>query len=651
MKTLFSSSTFQLYGIWLLIFLLLFFVFNLQTFAQLNNIITDQLHGQIRLREEIVIVGIDDSSLNEIGSWPWNREIFADLTENILNSNPAVIAFDLLFLEERDGDAEFEEVLNNAENNIIVLGQKLEDTVFIKDIYNIETVRSGYVNFFAESDGKVRSSNPFVIQENICEQSFSLAVLNSYLKNHDNVNCENPLTIRSNTYNLSETNSLKFRYTRDDFPVVNVVDILAGNFEDSDFENKIVLVGSTIIDLRGDLPDVFTDIFGNTTPGVTIHANVINTYLENAFINPIPTSLTFVVIAVASFSLLFILQKLKRNILDFIAFASFLIVGNTIGVFLFEFDYIWDFVQYSLVILAVYVYSIVFKFVLEKQEKQFISNAFGKYLNKNLLETLLAQPDRLKLGGERKYMTVLFSDIRGFTSISEKLNSEELVQMINDYLDYMSNIIINNGGTIDKFIGDAIMALWNAPLPDEQHEEHAVIAALKMIKQSNKFNEKHPNYPDITIGVGVNSGNMVVGNVGGKGRFDYTVLGDNVNLGSRVESLTKYYGAPVLITENTAKKITSKSVGIRQVDVVIVKGKSDPIELYEPFFVESKNKDDVILFEKAYTLYEKGEFNNSINILQKLKNDTVAQSMIFRIQEMRKDEKDNWKGVYKWDKK
>lgn len=262
----------------------------------------------------------------------------------------------------------------------------------------------------------------------------------------------------------------------------------------------------------------------------------------------------------------------------------------------------------------------MYKYLIESSEKRFVKKLFGQYVNENLLKELEKNPDQLKLGGETKNMTVLFSDIRGFTTISEGLNPAELLDLINTYLDEMSNIILKNNGTIDKYIGDAIMAFWNAPLNDESHTFNAVNNALQMIEKLKLLRKSDTRFTNLNIGIGINTGDIIVGNVGSSKRYDYTVLGDNVNLGSRLEGLNKKYGTKIIISQTTYEQLSKniKNVIFRLLDKVTVKGKSHAIQIYQPMKKTKRNLYIKKMYENAFELYSLGHFVKAKNIFEQI---------------------------------
>jgi adenylate cyclase len=223
---------------------------------------------------------------------------------------------------------------------------------------------------------------------------------------------------------------------------------------------------------------------------------------------------------------------------------------------------------------------IAYRILTEEKEKKVIQGMFSNYVSKSIVDELIKHPEKLELGGEERNITVLFSDIRGFTTLSEKLTSQELVAHLNEYLSAMTDIIFKYEGTLDKYVGDEIMAFWNAPLEQENHAELACLAALEMMSKLHNLNENWPEDRNLNIGIGMNTGLMTVGNMGSKSRMDYTLMGDNVNLGARLEGTNKIYGTNIIISELTYVEIKDQFI-CRELDNIRVKGKQKPVMIYE----------------------------------------------------------------------
>ncbi|MBN2015352.1 adenylate/guanylate cyclase domain-containing protein [Candidatus Dojkabacteria bacterium] len=292
-----------------------------------------------------------------------------------------------------------------------------------------------------------------------------------------------------------------------------------------------------------------------------------------------------------------------------------------------------------------------------------LKQAVSQYVNPQILERILTNPKSLRLGGQTRTMTVLFTDIRNFTTISENSQAKDLITFVNDYFNSITQTILRNDGTIDKFAGDSLMAFWNAPLADPEHSLRACITALKIVQDVSSFNEEHKKkkgFPRIETGIGINTGRIIVGNVGSSRRFDYTVLGDDVNVASRLESLTKIYKVPIMLGHNTVlalKRVAKFSeFSIRLLDIVKVKGKGKNIGIYELMGPrEEKLEGFVSIYEEAFNLYKEGKFNEAsskfIQILSE-RNDYPSKMMLVRCyQFMEEAPKADWDGTWEWGSK
>ena len=298
------------------------------------------------------------------------------------------------------------------------------------------------------------------------------------------------------------------------------------------------------------------------------------------------------------------------------------------------------------------------QYMATAKEKKFIRESFGYYLAPQIIEEIMKDPSGLKLGGARKKVTILFSDIRGFTTISEGMSPEQLTGFLNKYLTLMSNIIMKHGGIIDKYIGDAIMAFWGAPIDDKDHSMNALLTSLEMIKSLEYLNsERKEGDPEIKIGIGLNSGTVTVGNMGSEKRFDYTVIGDSVNLASRLESLNKFYGTEIIISETTINNIgpenlKEKNLSFREIDKVIVKGKNEAVRIYE---ILSPSKVSLIgesldNFKIGLNAYYNGDFRGAIDCLDKvivrLPHDGPSNVLLERCKKFQSNPPESWKGVF-----
>lgn len=364
--------------------------------------------------------------------------------------------------------------------------------------------------------------------------------------------------------------------------------------EQGTFKDKIVLIGSTMPEDKDIFPISFSKgrSGDNMIPGVEIHATVIQNVLDKnllyrqSLLNEI---LTIIISSLIIYIIVMSFKKMKFRfslLIEFIVFAIVVISIYTfykVSVYLFiNNNLVISVVNPSIAILLSYVAGTVYNYLTERKQNVLIKGMFSQYVNKAFVNELIANPDKLKLGGEKKNLTVLFSDIAGFTTFAEKKPPEELVSFINEFLNEMTDIIIRNEGTLDKYLGDAVMAFWGAPIPIEDHAYKACVTSLEMQNKLAELRDKwsksaeHP----IRIRIGINSGDVIVGNIGGAKRFDYTVLGDDVNLASRLEGANKEYGSNIMISDATYLLVKDK-VMVRELDVIRVKGKSEPTKVYE----------------------------------------------------------------------
>ena len=306
-----------------------------------------------------------------------------------------------------------------------------------------------------------------------------------------------------------------------------------------------------------------------------------------------------------------------------------------------------------LLILLFYTYWENQRFKEQSAKKQ-IKDAFQQYMSPAVIEELLKHPEKLKLGGEKKELTIFFSDIRSFATISEKFSPEKLVSVLNQYLSAMTEIIIKNNGVIDKYIGDEIMAFWNAPLDEPRHPALACSSALEMTKKLKELNSKwkKEGIEEIKIGMGINTGEAIVGNMGSSQRFNYTTMGDNVNIASRLESLNKVYGSPIIISESTYEKIKDYFI-CRELDFVMVKGRKEPTKIYELICKKEDETKDIKkfteLFENGLDKYRKAKWEDAINYFQKccqLNKDKASEVFISRCKEFKKSNIKKWDGIF-----
>jgi adenylate cyclase len=519
---------------------------------------------------------------------------------------------------------------------------------------------SGYFNAFPDTDGTIRWS-PLVIkfQDNYYTP-LSLSLLLQYL--------DWPMLslslaefgvegVRIGDINIptDETGRMLINYLgpAKTFPHYSISDIVKGRLAPENFKDKIVIVGATatgIYDLR-------VTPFSTVYPGIEIHATVIDNILHQNFLQRSAWTSLLDVCALIIFGLLIgiVIQRVKavQGILLSVFIVAFFVVANT---FIFARFNLWlNMIYPVLTMFMIYMGITIYRYITEEREKKKIKGAFQYYLTASVINEMLKDPTKLKLGGDKKDLSVLFSDIRGFTSISEKLTPEELVHLLNEYLTAMTNVVFKYDGLLDKYMGDAIMAVFGAPLDQPDHPIRACRTALGMMEELKKLQEKwaEEDKPVLDIGVGINTGDMVVGNMGSEMRFDYTVMGDSVNLGSRLEGINKEYGTNIVISEFTYEAVKNV-LFCRELDSVRVKGKKLPVRIYE-LMGEKQDAEKwgnaISLFEEGLSKYKQGLWNEAIECFQKVLEirpvDPPSRLYIERCEALKENPPEGpWDGVF-----
>jgi len=634
---------------------------------------------------DVILVKIDDYSLDKINSWPIPRENYLKLMSVLENFGVKVVAFDVLFPENSqklDIDNDFAKKLKSFEKNgkrvflaytlassseatldevpvelltdalltksyggkDIILSKIAKFTFPLETLYK-EEIGFGHITTFEDSDGIFRKYKLVANIDSIYLGSLGLNVVESYLnkKHLIQVNPDGSAEIQTehSKIELNRYGEMKIRYlgSENKFPSISFYDLISAKADDPELKkilkDKIVFIGSTAVgahDLRPSPVDP-------KMPGVFSHMNLVNMFLKNFFFKPSNESLIISFAFFLLFTLLFLtIQKQQNAIIDLL-----FLVGYQASIWMADYLYFlkngYEIKLFYLIIgsISLYAWSTFLNFYEANKEKKYIKGAFSRYVSPNVVDQMLQNPDLLHMGGEKKNITCLFSDVRDFTSISENLSPQELSYALNYYMTQMTNLIFETHGTLDKYIGDAIVAIWGAPLPDLDHPQHAVETSIKMIQMIPEINHhfQSKGIPDFKIGIGINSGECSVGNMGSEKIFSYTALGDNMNLGARLEGLCKVYQCQILISEST--RISLKGIKTRYIDQVIVKGKTQPVTIHEvltpdhPFYQDDK----CALYEKMVERYLSFDFASVIKLAHELSmEDFPTKRILHRAQEL-----------------
>ncbi len=531
----------------------------------------------------VLMVAIDDSSIAEIGRWPWPRTVHAELLSKMHAAD--VVAYDVMFSEVSNAsdDAALANAVQESGNVVLpvelALRQSSEKITFdprqtiatLSEI-SIQARAVGHVNTPPDTDGIVRRI-PLRVASPSGDLTSAFA-LRAYETAHPGDAIHG---VPVDRYDRLLVRYLGNPGTR--FETVSAADVIRSRIDPSVFQGRAVFVGATAQDLHDNQLVPTSD--GTPMPGVEIHATLYDTLLQEAWISPMPTWIAVLSLIILGAFLGAVLPWIRARWSPLFALGLW-VVWIIAAAILFERGVVVDVLWPSAVIILAYAIIMLERRVTADRERARLRTAFSRYVSEPVVEQILQNPRTLELGGQKREMTVLFSDLRGFTTLSESLDPEALVDILNVYLTRMTQVIFDHSGVLDKYIGDAVMAFWNAPFDQPSHAELAVRTAIAMRDELASMNAEgvFPKGVTLKMGIGVNTGDMVVGNVGGETRFDYTVIGDAVNLGARIESTTKEYGAEILISEATYHRV-SDIINARRVGEVTVKGKTEPVVLYE----------------------------------------------------------------------
>ena len=439
------------------------------------------------------------------------------------------------------------------------------------------------------------------------------------------------------------------------YPYVSFSDVANGETPEGMFRDKIVLVGATALAIGDIRPTPFEKGF---YPGVEIHANVLDNILHDNFLkrgfNEEMTDLLVLLFCGVVMGFLFVVT---RPAVSAVLYAGSLaaVLGFVYYSFAAEGRWLWLVLPVTTLSFN-YAGIASYRVLFEEKEKRKVRGAFSQYVAPGFINQLLKDPGQLQLGGEVAELTIMFSDIRGFTSISEKLTPTELTELLNEYLTAMTEIVFMTRGTLDKYIGDAVMAFWGRPFLDlHNHAELACQGALQMsdkLRELNRGWEERGRQP-MKIGIGLNTGPVMVGNMGSARRFNYAVMGDHVNLGSRLEGLTKEYGVQIILSEFTHAQVQGRFV-TRELDLIRVKGKNKPVAIYQLLGSASEQEryqDLVTDFTQALAAYKQGNWDAAYEmfeaIAEKHPSDGPTQMFHSRCQHFRREAPEGvWEGVY-----
>lgn len=445
---------------------------------------------------------------------------------------------------------------------------------------------------------------------------------------------------------------IPYRGYQGSFPYISITDVLNDKVPKERLAGRIAVVGTTapgLMDLRA------TPV-GAAYPGVEIHANLIAGMLDGAIKHKPPYILgaDVLLVLIAGSVMVFLLPMLSPLRATVVGVIVLLLLLSVNFSFWHVSNVVLPLANGMIAIVLLYAMNMSWGYFVESRTKRQLTGLFGQYVPPELVEEMSRDPENYSMAGRKAELTVLFSDIRGFTTISEGLEPNELATLMNQYLGAMTLVVRKHRGTLDKYIGDAIMAFWGAPVDDPEHAKNAVLTGLEMHVALRELNKDlvARGWPELKIGVGVNTGPMTVGDMGSPVRQSYTVMGDAVNLGSRLEGITKQYGVGFIVGEST-RELLKKEFVFRELDRVRVKGKEDPVGIYEPVGEEGKvareEMEEIKLWNKALRAYRTQDWDQAeltLMNLQRIKPRYLYDLYVKRVEHLRKEPPgENWDGV------
>ena len=675
------------------------------------------LFPRVTLEDDpVIVIDIDDESLNRLGQWPWSRNALASLTAKTQLS--AVTGFDIVFAEpDRTGSKELQEMYKQEPELVRILEKTADhDETFASSIKDHGTVVLGLapnnnktIYYDNQKFGLVTQGDDakqFVpqykgLQKNIALLEDASAGLGSMsIGNNDSIVRTIPtfetindklipsfplelvrVAIGASTYQIKSSNASSeeafgeatginhvklgglvmptnpdgslwiYPTPSKNLNIIPAWKVLNDEYDSSYFEGKITIVGTS----ASGLFDLRSNAIEQNVPGVTLVAQFVQQIFSNTFLKRPDwlLGLEFLAGLVISVLMTIIIQRNGP-----VGGLAVFVLGNGSVVyasyyFFINHQYLVDPISPLVICLVAYLVITFFNFLFTELERSKVRTAFSQYLAPAMVEKLAQSSESLVLGGERKEMTFLFSDIRGFTAISEKYQKdpEGLTDLINQVLTVLSNEILATEGTIDKYMGDCIMAFWNAPTDQPDHRDRALQAAFAMQKALTNLNLEleRSEQEMLSVGIGINSGQCIVGNMGSEDRFDYTVLGDAVNLASRLEGQCSHYGFEMILGEETAKTLQGHQ--IVELDMLAVKGKTEPVKIYTA--LENLNDSNFIKDHNQFlSFYRAQQWVEALDHIKKYQSQINEFGIYYdlflrRIDELKENPPENdWQGVF-----
>jgi len=699
-----------------------------------------RLRGTVASADRVVIVAIDEKSIDELGRWPWRRSLMAGLLDRLTQADVAAVGLDIVFSEpeitpetemlfdlrrsvasRKGGDRGMLELLDhalmNAETDRLLAGaiarsgktvlgyffrtergQDVDETLLQESVARVRKSRVsvarlppegtapiltcsgveanlapfqavgrglGFFSTLRDRDGVIRRAPLVALCGGELHVSLSLALLEAVegqramvLGNREGIR---EIRLGDTVFPTDEGGRVlvNFRGPPGTFKHYSASDVLAGRLPREALEGKIALIGATEIGIG----DIQTTPFGVSFPGVEVHATVLDNLLSGTVLRRHDGLVFIELAAVLLLGLLVTLAGSRlRSAADVAAVAALLFVlALGTSAYAFVANGIWVNLTYpALTVIAVYMAVAVTHSITIEARARLIRQQFATYVPPGVVNEMVEHPESFRLGGERRDLSILFSDVRNFTTLAEEIAPEDVARLLNEYLTPMTEIVFETRGTLDKYIGDAIVAFWGAPLPVEDHPQRACEAAIAMQEGLDYLRSNRPDLPGVErlrIGIGLHSGPAVVGNMGSELRFDYSVTGDGVNLCSRLEGLTKFYGVGILASAELVSR--TSGISVRELDQVRVKGKRESVRILEVLSREGSGTlgpGAIEAYAKGLKAYREARWDDAEKALQEVLalrggRDTASLLLLQRIRLLKQETPEGWDGTWVFEEK
>ncbi len=593
-----KQSKLSIFPLILIILLVSTFYIN-QTFNMIENPLIDRMVVEERkTNANIKILAIDEESLDKIGKWPWSRDVLAQVSEDLVKGGAKGVWLDILYTEKSSNPAEDEawaKTMESSSNIYHSIYFELADKQARKlplqvereylPVFPVNEDRVGLINNIPDTDGVVRQAVLGIEDlEGKMTPAIDVVLANLLLPEDQQISWDGSQWRKGRDILPTDPwNQVHFSYVstpgRQGFETLPIAPVISGELDPEYFEDAIVLIGPYALGISD-------DIF--STPGsknlrmygVEIHANIVQSLYDDHLYQLASPGLGIGLLILLSI-MAYILMNRVKAIWSALIFVAFLVSYVIIHILVFNtWKLFLPFFYPLLVLLAVYVFTVIQQYLKERKERNRVTGIFGRYVSKSVVREILENKEAMQLGGARRDVTLVFVDIRGFTPLSEKMEPEDVILILNEYLNLCTRAVFAYEGTLDKYIGDGVMSIFGAPMNQPDHPTRAIQAALQMKKESAQLAESliEKYGRSVSFGIGINSGPAVVGNIGSQERMDYTAIGDTVNLAARLEANAK--PGQILISQNTYERVKEQFI-VTPLQAIKVKGREELVQIYQ----------------------------------------------------------------------